>query len=64
MSTILVMMAHASVASSKPKVELDSLAGTYVVGDKCLFMTIVDQLMSTVTIQKMAKEEQRQLMLQ
>ena len=31
-------MAHASVASSKPKVELDSHADTCVVGDKCLII--------------------------
>ena len=30
------MVAHASVASSKAKVELDSHADTWVVGDKCL----------------------------
>ena len=29
-------MSHASVASSKPKVELDSHAETFVVGDNCL----------------------------
>ena len=36
LSTIQVMVAHASVASSKPKVELDSHADTCVVGDNCL----------------------------
>ena len=30
------MVAHNSVASSKPKVELDSNADTFVVGDNCL----------------------------
>ena len=30
------MMAHASVASSKPKLELDAHADTFVVGDNCL----------------------------
>ena len=30
------MVAHASVASSKPKIELDSHAETCVVGDNCL----------------------------
>ena len=30
------MVSHASVASSKPKVELDSHADTCVVGDNCL----------------------------
>ena len=29
-------MAHASIASSKTKVELDSHAGTSAVGDNCL----------------------------
>ena len=36
LSTIQVTVAHASVASSKPKVELDSHADTCVVGDNCL----------------------------
>ena len=31
-----VMVTHASVASSKPKEELDSHADTCVVGDNCL----------------------------
>ena len=31
-----IMVAHASVASSKHKVELDSQADTCVVGDNCL----------------------------
>ena len=31
-----IMMVHASVASSKSKVELDSHAGMYAVGDYCL----------------------------
>ena len=30
------MVAHALIVSSKPKVELDSLADMYVVGDNCL----------------------------
>ena len=34
--TIQVMVAHASVANSKPKVELDSHADMCVVGDNCL----------------------------
>ena len=33
LSTFQVMVAHASLASSKPKVELDSYADTWVVGD-------------------------------
>ena len=36
LSTIQVMVAHASVASNKLKVELDSHAGTCAVGDNCL----------------------------
>ena len=36
LTTIQVTVAHASVASSKPKVELDSHADTCVVGDNCL----------------------------
>ena len=35
LSIIQVTVAHASVASSKNKVELDSHADTYVVGDNC-----------------------------
>ena len=36
LSIIQVMVAHASVAGSTPKVELDSHADTCVVGDNCL----------------------------
>ena len=36
LSTIQVMVAHASVASSEPKVELDSHADICVVGDNSL----------------------------
>ena len=36
LSTVQVMVAHASVAISKPKVELDSHAHTCIVGDNCL----------------------------
>ena len=57
LSSVHVMVAHDSVANSKPKVKLDSYADTCVVGDNCLvILTIIDQLMSTVMIQKMAKE--------
>ena len=38
LTTIQVKVAHASVASSKPKVEIDSHTGTCVVGDNCLFI--------------------------
>ena len=59
------MVAHASVASSKPKVELDSHVDTGVVGDNCLVIhDITNQLMSTFTIQKMATEVPRQSMPQ
>ena len=36
LSTIRVTVTHASVASSKPKIELDSHEDTCVVGDNCL----------------------------
>ena len=36
LTTVQVILVHASVASSKPKVELDSHADTCVVGDNCL----------------------------
>ena len=36
LSTIQIMVAHASVASSKPRVELDSDEDMCVVGDNCL----------------------------
>ena len=36
LSIIWVTVAHASVASSKPKLELDSHADTWVVGGDCL----------------------------
>ena len=36
LSIVQVTVAHVSVASSKPKEELDSHANTYVVGDNCL----------------------------
>ena len=36
LGTIHFMLAYASVASSKPKVELDSQADTCVAGDNCL----------------------------
>ena len=35
LATVCVMVAHASVASSKPKVELDSHADKCAVGDNC-----------------------------
>ena len=38
LSTIQVMVAHASIASSKPKVDLDSDAYTCVVSDNCFFL--------------------------
>ena len=36
LSTVRIMVAHASIASSKPKVKLDSYADMCVVGDNCL----------------------------
>ena len=59
-----VMVAHALVASSKPKVELDSHADTCLVDDNCLVINDHNQLMSTVMIQKMATDVPRQLMPQ
>ena len=45
------MADHASVASNKPKVELDLHANACVVGDNFKsFMTSVDKLMSTAMI--------------
>ena len=38
LSTICVMVAHASVAISKPELELDSHADTCLVGDNSLFI--------------------------
>ena len=35
LSTVRVMVTHASVANSKPKVELDSHADMCVLGDNC-----------------------------
>ena len=35
LSTVCITLAHASFASSKPKVELDSHADKCVVGDNC-----------------------------
>ena len=65
LTTVQDMVAHASVASRKPKVELDSHADTCVVGDSYLVIhAIVDQLMSAVTFKKKATEVPRQLLLQ
>ena len=58
------MVAHASVASCKPKVEIDSHADMSLVTIAESFITIIDQLMSTVFIKKMATEVPRQLMPQ
>ena len=38
LTNVQVTVAHASVASSKPKVEIDSHADTCVVGDNCLVL--------------------------
>ena len=40
------MVAHASVASSKPKIELDSHADTCVVGDNCLVIHNYNRLVN------------------
>ena len=47
LSTVQVTVAHASVASSKPNVELDSHADTCVVGDNCL---VVNDLNKPVNV--------------
>ena len=39
-------MAHSSVASSKPKVEIDSHADTFVVGDNCLIIYDYNRLVN------------------
>ena len=64
LSTIQVMVAHASVASSKPKEELDSHADICVVGDNLFNINNHYRLMSTNMIQKMATEVPKQLMPQ
>ena len=59
------MIAHASVASSKPKVELDLHADTCVVGNNCLVIHDHNRPVNAYfMIQKMATEVPRQLMLQ
>ena len=56
-------MAHALVTSSEPEVELESHAHMCVVGDNCLVIHDNKKpVMSTVIIQEMATEVQRQLM--
>ena len=58
-------MAQTSVASNKPKVELDLHAHTCVVGDNCLVIHHHDRpVMSSVSIQKMAISVTEQSMLQ
>ena len=60
-SFLKVTLVHASVACSKTKVELDAHADTCVVGDTVeAFMTIIDQLMTTVMMQKMTTEVPKQ----
>ena len=46
LSTVHVTAAHASVAKSKPKVELDSHAYKCVVGDNCLIIYDHDRLVN------------------
>ena len=55
-------VAHASVASSKLKVELDSYAETCVVGNDCSVIHEIDQLMFTVTIPEIDTEVSTQIM--
>ena len=77
LTTIHVAVAYASVASSKPKVELDLHADRCVVGDNCLIihdherqvnvgdncLVIHDHSRPVTSIQKIATEVPTQLML-
>ena len=54
------MVVNASVASSKPKVELDSHTDTCVVGDNCSVIHNHNKPFNVYTIQKMATEVPRQ----
>ena len=57
------MVAHASVASSKPKVELDSHADMCVVGYNCLVIHDHNRPVNVYSMtQKMATEMPRKLM--
>ena len=54
------MVDHASPGSSKSKVQFDSHADVCILGETVKsFMTIIEHLMSTVTIEKMAIEVPR-----
>ena len=65
LTTICITVAHASVESSKPKVELDSYADTCAVGDNCLVLhDYIRQLVSTVMIQQVIMKVPRQLVPQ
>ena len=50
LSTVQVTVAHASVASSKPKVELDSHADTCVVGDNSLVIHNHNKLVNVYSV--------------
>ena len=57
-------MAHGSVATSKPKVELDSYPDTFVVGDNCLVTHDHNRPVNFYSYDSnMATEVPRQLML-
>ena len=59
LSTICVTVAHASVASGKPKVESDSHADTCIFGDNCLVIYDHNRPVNVyIMIQKMATENQ------
>ena len=61
LTNIQIMMAHAPVATSKSRVDLDSNIDTCEVHDNCLVIHDHNrQVMSTVMFQKMTTEVQRQ----
>ena len=65
LSTVHVMVAHASVASYKPKVELDSHADTCVIDDNYLVIHDHNRPVHVYSYdRKMATKVPRQLMLQ
>ena len=61
LSTIQVIVAHASVVSSKPKIEFDSHADTCVVGDNCL---VIHDLNRPINVYSYDPKEPRQSMPQ
>ena len=65
LSTVQVMVAHASVGSSKSKVELDSHADMCVVGDNCFIIHDHNRLVNVYSYDpKDGHRSAKQLMLQ